>query len=159
MARLQRYADSKSRQRMEKIFDMRRKGNTWARIAEECGMGIANVQQAYYRECRYRKAAFEYPFIEYIGTHTYNVIRKCLGEKILESPQHLASLENVKAILCWPGVGTKTIQDLSEGLEEAGYKGFDPAEAYNRIFQPRARRKTSENFGMNPPRRRHEPRV
>ncbi|MCF8024396.1 MAG: hypothetical protein K9K82_02785 [Desulfobacteraceae bacterium] len=125
---------------MGKIFEMRRKGYRWARIAEECGMGVANVQQAYYRECRYRKTAFECPFIEYIGTHTYNVIRKCFGEKILTDPQQLTAFENIRAMLCWPGVGTKTIQDLSEGLEEAGYDGFDPAEAYRQIFQPRARR-------------------
>lgn len=140
MGRLKRYADGKSRDRMEKIFDMRRRGYTWNKIAEECGMGIANVQQAYYRECRYRKAAFEYPFIEYIGTHTYNVIRKCFGEDILADPRQLSGLENVKAMLCWPGVGTKTIQDLSEGLEQAGYEGFDPDEAYRQIFHPRARR-------------------
>lgn len=139
MGRLRRYANTKSRERMEKIFEMRRKGYPWARIAEECGMGTANVQQAYYRECRYRKTAFEYPFIEYIGTHTYNVIRKCFGEKILTNPQELTSLENVKAMLCWPGVGTKTIEDLSEGLEEAGYEGFDAEEAYKQIFQPRTR--------------------
>lgn len=140
MGRLRRYANPKSRERIEKIFEMRRKGYAWARIAEECKMGVANVQQAYYRECRYRKSAFEYPFIEYIGTHTYNVIRKCFGEEVLHNPQQLGSLENVKAVLCWPGVGTKTIQDLSEGLIEAGYEGFDPEHAYKEIFQPRARR-------------------
>ncbi|MFP4194993.1 MAG: hypothetical protein ACLFMN_07725 [Desulfobacterales bacterium] len=139
MGRLRRYSDTKNRERMEKIFEMRRKGYPWARIAEEFDMGTPNVQQAYYRECRYRKAAFEYPFIEYIGTHTYNVIRKCFGEKTLSDPQQLASLENVKAMLCWPGVGTKTILDLSEGLEEAGYEGFDPDEAYKQVFHPRAR--------------------
>ncbi|MFP4158782.1 MAG: hypothetical protein ACLFQ9_04920 [Desulfobacterales bacterium] len=140
MGKIRRYADSRSRERMEKVFEMRRKGLTWARIADECAMRVPNVQQAYYRECRYRKAAFEYPFIEFIGTHTYNVIRKCFGEKILASPWQLAFLENVKALLCWPGVGSKTVRDLSEGLEEAGYEGFDPEEAYNQIFHPRTSR-------------------
>lgn len=138
-----RYANSKSRERIEKIFEMRRKGYVWAEIAEACGMGIANVQQAYYRECRFRKTAFDYPFVEYIGTHTYNVIRKCMGEEILGDPQRLGEQENIKAMLCWPGVGTKTIQDLSEGLEEAGYRGFDPEEAYSRIFQSKARRRSA----------------
>ncbi|MBS3754486.1 MAG: hypothetical protein KGY56_02175 [Desulfobacterales bacterium] len=142
MGRLRRDANPDSRERIEKIFEMRLKGYVWAEIAEEFNMGVANVQQAYYRECRYRKAAFEYPFIEYIGTHTYNVVRKCLGEKILNNPQQLADLENVKAVLCWPGVGTKTIQDLSEGLEEAGYEGFDPDAAYKQIFQPKSRRRS-----------------
>ncbi|MFW6081796.1 MAG: hypothetical protein ACOC7W_07775 [Desulfosalsimonas sp.] len=140
MGGLRRYADSRNRERIEKIFEMRRIGHPWARIAEECEMGVANVQQAYYRECRYRKAAFEYPFIEYIGTHTYKVIRKCFGERILASPRQLAGLDNVKALLCWPGVGSKTIQDLSEGLEEAGYEGFDSGKAYSEIFHPRTRR-------------------
>ncbi|MCF8036299.1 MAG: hypothetical protein K9K62_05475 [Desulfobacteraceae bacterium] len=142
MGRLRRYANSENRERIEKIFEMRLKGYVWAEIAEAFNMGVANVQQAYYRECRYRKAAFEYPFIEYIGTHTYNVVRKCLGEKILNTPQQLADLEKVKAVLCWPGVGTKTIQDLSEGLEEAGYEGFDADQAYKQIFQPKSRRRS-----------------
>ena len=143
MGRLGRYTDSKSRQRIDLIFEMRRKGHVWAEIGEACQMGIANVQQAYYRECRFRKTAFEYPFVEYIGTHTCNVIRKCLGEQALADPRKLSGQENIKAILCWPGVGTKTIRDLSEGLQEAGYESFDPDEVYNRIFQSRTRRRRS----------------
>ena len=104
-------------------------------------MGIANVQQAYYRECRFRKMAFDYPFVEYIGTHTCNIIRKCLGEQALGEPGQLSRQDNVKAMLCWPGVGTKTIQDLSNGLEAAGYDGFDAEQVYNRIFQSRSRRR------------------
>lgn len=140
MGQLGRYMDSKSRERIEKIFDMRRKGRLWSEIAEECQMGIANVQQAYYRECRFRKLAFEYPFAEYIGTHTCNIIRKCLGEPVLGDPGQLRDDENIRVMLCWPGVGTKTIEDLSKGLKDAGYEGFDPDEAYKRIFQSGSRR-------------------
>jgi len=139
MTMLRRYASDNSRQRIEEIFQLRIKGHTLHEIADKFDMSLPNVQQSFYRECRFRTKAFDYPFVEYIGPRTLSVIRKCLGESMLATPEKLHHLANVRALICWPGVGTKTINDLIDGLVEAGYEGFNYESVYQTIFKPRTR--------------------
>ena len=135
---LRRYTNEKSKRRAEQIFDLRLQGRALPDIAEMMDMTITNVQQTYNRECNFRLKAFDFPFIEYIGSRTLSAVRKCLGEAILAAPERLADPDNVRALICWPGVGAKTINDLASGLVNAGYEGFDPDQIYNDMFQNKA---------------------
>lgn len=139
MTMLRRYATEDSKQRIEEIFELRMKGLPLHEIASRFDMSLPNVQQAFYRECRFRTKAFQYPFVEYIGPRTLSVIRKCLGEAILATPDNLRDIKNIRALICWPGVGTKTINDLISGLLEAGYESFNYETVYQTIFKSRQR--------------------
>ncbi len=143
MTMLRRYASEKSKERIVQIYELRMKGSPLQEIASRFDMSLPNVQQAFYRECRFRKKAFDYPFVEFIGPRTLSVIRKCLGEEILATPDDLRTMENVRALICWPGVGAKTINDLINGLVAAGYPGFDYDLIYNKIFKPRTPQQTT----------------
>ncbi|MGM0453246.1 MAG: hypothetical protein ACQERN_08795 [Thermodesulfobacteriota bacterium] len=132
---LRRYTNEKSKRRAEQIFELRLHGHALPDIAEMMDMTITNVQQTYNRECNFRVKAFDYPFVEFIGSRTLSAIRKCLGEAILATPEQLANPENIRALICWPGVGGKTINDLANGLVNAGYDSFEPDEIYSDMFQ------------------------
>ncbi|MBA2881444.1 hypothetical protein HNR65_001771 [Desulfosalsimonas propionicica] len=84
------------------------------------------ARQIYQRECIHREQAFYYPFIEYLSTRTENAIRKSLGEDLLAAPEGFSQPENLKKMICWPGVGSVVLQNLADGLDQAGYESFDP---------------------------------
>ncbi|MGM0451951.1 MAG: hypothetical protein ACQERN_02145 [Thermodesulfobacteriota bacterium] len=125
---------SKNHNRIKEIMDLRSQGYGMAEIAETLGTSLPNVHQLYKRECNFRETALAYPFVEYISTRTLSAIRKCLGIEILATPEKLAETDNIRALICWPGVGAKTIHDLAGALEEAGYEAFDPELIYANMF-------------------------
>lgn len=107
------------------------------------------VVQTARNESAYRCRAFEYPFLEYIATRTANGMRKALGESILGEPEKLSGVEQVKALVCWPGMKDKVMRDLAEGLAEAGYESFEPEKMKGAIFitKRQEQRMRRERFG------------
>lgn len=103
-------------------------------IAHQSGMIYQNARHIYQRECIYREKAFYYPFIEYLSARTEKAIRKSLGEDLLADPEGLSQLENLKKLLCWPGVGRGVLQDLADALNQAGYDSFDPLKTREAIL-------------------------
>lgn len=57
-----------------------------------------------------------------------------MSDDMFLEPEKLADLEAIRTLFCWPGVGEKVLNNLAEGLEEAGYESFDPEEMMERIF-------------------------
>ncbi len=127
-------SDKKNRNRIEEIMDLRSQGYSMAEIAETIGTSLPNVHQLYKRECNFRETVLSYPFVEFISTRTMSAIRKCLGIEVLATPEKLAEDDNIRALICWPGVGSKTVRDLAGALEEAGYETFDPERIYAGMF-------------------------
>lgn len=129
-----RGSNNKNHNRVKEIMDLRQQGYGMSEIAETLGTSLPNVHQLYKRECNFRETVLAYPFVEYISTRTLSAIRKCLGIEILATPEKLAEADNIRALICWPGVGSKTIHDLADALEEAGYEGFEPDNIYAGMF-------------------------
>jgi hypothetical protein len=146
---LRRYRTEENRNLAETVYRLRHRGWTHQEIADETGNTLAIIIQIANRELDFRCMAFEYPFLEYIATRTAKAIKKCLGKSILGEPEKLNGMEQVKALICWPGVSDGVMKDLANGLEDAGYESFDRGKMKDAIFTTRrkAQRTRRDRFG------------
>lgn len=88
------------------------------------GKNIQTAMQIYKRECASGKEHFIILLLKHISGRTEKAIRKSRGDEMFLEPEKLTELEDIRTLLCWPGVGKKVLNDLAEGLEEAGYESF-----------------------------------
>jgi DNA-binding transcriptional ArsR family regulator len=123
---LKRYKSDENRQLAETIYKLRRQGLSYNDIARRMNMTYSNVLNTFRRECGFREMAFTMPFVEYVSSRIRNAIKKKLSLSILADPSRLSSLEVLRDLYLFPGVGEKALQGLAEGLDEAGYDSFDP---------------------------------
>ena len=131
---MDRYRTEKKKKQAENLYLLRQQGLPWREIALQTGMTYQNALQTYQRVCLFREQAFYCPFVEYIAPRTEKAIRKSLGEEMLNKPESLCQLENLKRLVCWPGVGPGVLQDLADALNQAGYDSFDPLKTREAIL-------------------------
>jgi hypothetical protein len=146
---LSRYQSEENQKTADTIYRLRQLGFTHQEIADKTGKSLQNVVQTCRNELAFRCEAFQFPFIEYLSSRTANAIKKSLGIEALSDPEKLNGVEQVKAVLCWPGVGDKVLKDLVAGLEKAGYEGFDLEEMKDVIYfsKQRLNRQTWKRLG------------
>jgi len=147
---LVRYQTEENRRLAEKVFMLRLSGLTYQEIASRTGLTLQNARQMEHRERAFRCEAFKYPLLEYIPTRTEKTIRKGLGETILANPEKLSEIENLKTLICLPGVSDVVMKNLADGLAEAGYESFDVEKIKDAIFttKRKAQSMRRERFGV-----------